>query len=131
MILLDNLESVLIQSVTVSPTNTINMFTDLSNDLLGINFDKISSTNSATLTLLSDEKLQPFIIDQIKLMISNLKNEGVKDLENQREVLTTNLDKLNFLVKNARDGYYDNPDTKKVELSGYTSSNFYKKYSFR
>ena len=128
-VMLDNLESVLTQSVTLSPTNVTNMFSDLSNDLLGINFNTISSTDSATLTKLSDERLQPFIISQIKTMIDNLRSEDIKSLGEIRNTLISSLDKVNFLVKNAHDAFIGDSDPYKSELTGFTSTSFYGKYS--
>lgn len=80
----------------------------------------------------SDNILKPYLSQTIQFIIDSLitSTSLTERIEDTRDNLISNLDKLNYLVYYVdHDGTISNNNYKKLNLSGYTSAGFFSKYS--
>jgi hypothetical protein len=95
-----------------------------------LGFDKEIPANSSSL-IEANKIVQKFITEKI---IENKINELtdstalLSDLENSRNQLITSLDKVNFVVKNAKDATVTDGVVKSITMSGFTSDLLYNEY---
>jgi len=78
----------------------------------------------------SDNILKPYLLTKIGELVDEIGNIKVNDLEEIRNNITQNLDKLNYMVYYVdHDATINKDKYSKATLSGYTSTDFYSKYS--
>ncbi len=108
----------------------LNSFIDNSNSTYFVNlftFDKVIS--GSLLTDTNDKIIKPFIKNVIDKKINDLLDYNIeKGLEDTRNDLIKTLDKLNFVIKNAKDSTVKDGNAKSLTFIGFTSDLLYKEY---
>lgn len=90
-------------------------------------FDKVIT--GSLLTDTNEKIIKPFIKKVIQEKVDEISDVKIlKELEESRNDLIKTLDKLNFVIKNAKDSTIDNDTVKSLQFSGFTSDLLYKEY---
>jgi hypothetical protein len=108
----------------------LNSFIDNSNSTYFVNlftFDKVISDSLLIDT--NNKIIKPFIKNVIDKKINDLLDNKIeKGLEDTRNDLIKTLEKLNFVIKNAKDSTVKDGKAKSLTFSGFTSDLLYKEY---
>jgi hypothetical protein len=77
----------------------------------------------------SEKLLQPYLIKFVENYVDGMVDkESIKNLEKNRQSITSILDSLNFITEFESDGKIEGTTFTKSTLSGYTNDVFYKEY---
>jgi len=135
--------------VTESGTYSINLLgeyqtaTDLSYYTRGLKVAMVSAIKSNNMTELlnidnvlapslysnSEKLLQQYMVNFIETFIDGMMDkESIKNLEKNRQSITSILDSLNFITENEVDGKMEGTTFTELPLNGFTNEAFYKEY---
>jgi hypothetical protein len=134
---------------TESETYSINLLgeyqtaTDLSYYTRGFKVAMVSAIKSNNMTELlnidnvlapslysnSEKLLQQYMVNFIETFIDGMMDkESIKNLEKNRQSITSILDSLNFITENEVDGKMEGTTFTELPLNGFTNEAFYKEY---
>ena len=120
-----------LEKLTIALKTGLVDFINSSSDTYLVNMLKFDKEMTGSKLIDTNEKiLKPFFIKTIEDKVNSItSNDSIKEIDNARNELIKSFDKVNFIVKNGKDGQIKDQKAITSNLTGFTADMIYKEYS--